>query len=72
MLRVSRSVVSGAAGGFEERSGIQFVINLQIKQSHIGFALLKNILHYLIDSFNQQRCDQLPVLNIAVNYIYLI
>ena len=72
MLHVSCSAVSGAAGGFEEGSGVHFVIDLQIKQFHIGFALLENILYYLIHSFKQQRCNQLPVLNIVVHYIYLI
>ena len=71
MLHVSRSAVSHAAGRFEEGSSIRFVIDLQIKQSLIGFALLKNILHYLIRSFNQQRCNQLPVLNIARDKLHL-
>ena len=47
-----------------------FVIDLKIKQSHVGFALLKNILHYLIHSIS--RDNQLPVLILVVNYIYLI
>ena len=62
------SAVSCTAGGFEEGSGVQFVIDVQIKPSHVGFALLKNILHYLIQSIS--RDNQLPVLNRVVNCIY--
>ena len=65
---VFRSAVSRVAGGFEQASSVLFVIDVQIKPSHIGFALLKNILHYLTHSVS--RDNQLPVLNIAV-IIYL-
>ena len=71
MLHVSCSAVSCAAGGFEERSSVQFVVDLQIKQFHTGFALLKNILHYLIHSFSQQRFNQLPVLNKHCSKLHL-